>query len=159
MSQNTPPKPTEEAPEQGVPPDSIFARKLTEDRWEAWTYTAVGLLGCVIPLWIIALLKLGYCQYELKAFKNARATLEKVVSGYPGTEAARLAAEVGATLRLCLIVQGGAAAAGTDVKAMVDADMEEASARLQALQVQQQLSTQALSIANQQPQSLLSLFR
>lgn len=42
---------------------------------------------------------------------------------------------------------------------LVDADMEEASARLQALQVQQQLSTQALSIANQQPQSLLSLFR
>jgi flagellin len=30
---------------------------------------------------------------------------------------------------------------------------------LQALQVQQQLSTQALSIANQQPQSLMSLFR
>lgn len=42
---------------------------------------------------------------------------------------------------------------------MVDADMEEASARLQALQVQQQLGTQALSIANQAPQSLLSLFR
>jgi flagellin len=37
--------------------------------------------------------------------------------------------------------------------------MEEASARLQALQVQQQLATQALSIANQQPQSILSLFR
>jgi flagellin len=45
------------------------------------------------------------------------------------------------------------------IGSMVDADMEEASARLQALQVQQQLSTQALSIANQQPQSLLSLFR
>ncbi|MFZ1470041.1 MAG: flagellin [Paracoccaceae bacterium] len=42
---------------------------------------------------------------------------------------------------------------------MVDADMEEASARLQALQVQQQLGIQALSIANQQPQNLLSLFR
>ena len=42
---------------------------------------------------------------------------------------------------------------------LVDADMEEASARLQALQVQQQLGVQALSIANQQPQSLLSLFR
>jgi flagellin len=42
---------------------------------------------------------------------------------------------------------------------MVDADMEEASARLQALQVQQQLATQALSIANQAPQSILSLFR
>ena len=42
---------------------------------------------------------------------------------------------------------------------LVDADMEEASARLQALQVQQQLATQSLSIANQAPQSLLSLFR
>jgi flagellin len=45
------------------------------------------------------------------------------------------------------------------IGAMVDTDMEEASARLQALQVQQQLATQALSIANQQPQGLLSLFR
>jgi flagellin len=42
---------------------------------------------------------------------------------------------------------------------LVDADMEEASARLQALQVQQQLGVQALSIANQSPQTLLSLFR
>jgi flagellin len=42
---------------------------------------------------------------------------------------------------------------------LVDADMEEASARLQALQVQQQLATQSLSIANQAPQNLLSLFR
>ena len=45
------------------------------------------------------------------------------------------------------------------IGSLVDADMEEASARLQALQVQQQLATQALSIANQQPQNLLSLFR
>jgi flagellin len=42
---------------------------------------------------------------------------------------------------------------------MVDADMEETSARLQALQVQQQLATQALSIANQAPQNILALFR
>lgn len=45
------------------------------------------------------------------------------------------------------------------IGAMVDANMEEASARLQALQVQQQLGVQALSIANQAPQSILSLFR
>ena len=45
------------------------------------------------------------------------------------------------------------------IGAMVDADMEEASARLQALQVQQQLGIQSLSMANQAPQSLLSLFR
>jgi flagellin len=45
------------------------------------------------------------------------------------------------------------------IGSMVDADMEEASARLQALQVQQQLGVQSLSIANQAPQSILSLFR
>lgn len=42
---------------------------------------------------------------------------------------------------------------------MIDADMESEAARLQALQVQQQLATQALSIANQGPQNILSLFR
>ncbi len=45
------------------------------------------------------------------------------------------------------------------IGSLVDADMEETSARLQALQVQQQLGVQALSIANQAPQQLLSLFR
>ncbi|WP_417256198.1 flagellin [Celeribacter halophilus] len=44
------------------------------------------------------------------------------------------------------------------IGAMVDADMEEASAKLQALQVQQQLGVQSLSIANQSPQTILSLF-
>ncbi|ATG48448.1 flagellin [Celeribacter ethanolicus] len=44
------------------------------------------------------------------------------------------------------------------IGSMVDADMEEASAKLQALQVQQQLGVQSLSIANQAPQTILSLF-
>ncbi len=47
----------------------------------------------------------------------------------------------------------------TGIGALVDTDMEAASAKLQALQVQQQLGVQALSIANQSPQTLLSLFR
>ena len=45
------------------------------------------------------------------------------------------------------------------VGALVDADMNEESTKLQALQVQQQLGIQALSIANQNSQSILSLFR
>ncbi|WP_341212423.1 flagellin [uncultured Limimaricola sp.] len=45
------------------------------------------------------------------------------------------------------------------VGAMVDANMEEEAARLQSLQVQQQLASQSLSIANQAPQNILSLFR
>ncbi|MEQ8936611.1 MAG: flagellin [Amphiplicatus sp.] len=47
----------------------------------------------------------------------------------------------------------------TGIGALTDADMEEASARLQSLQVQQQLGVQALAIANQRPQVLLNLFR
>ncbi|MEK1888890.1 MAG: flagellin [Phyllobacterium sp.] len=42
---------------------------------------------------------------------------------------------------------------------LVDADMNKESARLSALQVQQQLGVQALSIANSSNQSILSLFR
>lgn len=45
------------------------------------------------------------------------------------------------------------------IGALVDADLEEASAQLQALQVQQQLGVQALSIANQAPQNILALFQ
>ena len=45
------------------------------------------------------------------------------------------------------------------VGTLVDADMNEESTRLQALQVQQQLGIQALSIANSNSQQILSLFR
>ncbi|RKE86189.1 flagellin [Rhizobium sp. AG855] len=42
---------------------------------------------------------------------------------------------------------------------LVDADMNEESTRLKALQTQQQLAVQALSIANSESQNVLSLFR
>jgi flagellin len=42
---------------------------------------------------------------------------------------------------------------------LVDADLASESAKLQALQVQQQLGAQALSIANSAPQIILQLFR
>jgi len=42
---------------------------------------------------------------------------------------------------------------------LIDADLAKESAKLQSLQIRQQLGTQALSIANQAPQSLLSLFK
>jgi flagellin len=47
----------------------------------------------------------------------------------------------------------------TGLGALVDADLAKESAKLQALQIRQQLGTQSLSLANQAPQSLLSLFR
>ncbi|WP_122074379.1 flagellin [Pseudophaeobacter sp. EL27] len=47
----------------------------------------------------------------------------------------------------------------TGVSAMTDTNMEEASARLKALQTQQQLAVQSLTIANQNPSTLQQLFR
>jgi flagellin len=43
--------------------------------------------------------------------------------------------------------------------ALVDANLSQEAANLQALQTRQQLGTQALSLANQAPNSLLSLFK
>jgi flagellin len=49
-------------------------------------------------------------------------------------------------------------ALNTGIGNLVDADMATESAQLQSLQVKQQLGVQALSIANSQPQIILSLF-
>lgn len=50
-------------------------------------------------------------------------------------------------------------ALNTGLGSLVDADLAKESAALQALQIRQQLGTQALSLANQAPQTLLSLFK
>ena len=47
----------------------------------------------------------------------------------------------------------------TGIGNLVDADLAKESAKLQSLQVKQQLGVQALSIANQAPQTILSLFK
>ena len=58
-------------------------------------------------------------------------------------------------LKAVLMDQGRIAGLGN----LVDANMAQESARLQSLQVKQQLGVQALAIANQAPQTILSLFR
>jgi flagellin len=50
-------------------------------------------------------------------------------------------------------------ALNTGLGSLVDADLAKESAQLTALQKRQQLGTQALSLANQAPQTLLSLFK
>ena len=42
------------------PAGSLFFRKIEKDTWEAWTWTAVGLLATAAVVWIVAFLKLGY---------------------------------------------------------------------------------------------------
>lgn len=103
----------------------------------------------------------GLDSLDVTTKESARAALENIESMI--SRAIDAAAEFGSAQGR-IDIQAGFVTSLTDaltagIGTLVDADMEEASARLQALQVQQQLGIQALSIANQQPQNLLALFR
>jgi flagellin len=69
-----------------------------------------------------------------------------------GSASRKIDAQSAFTSKLSDVVESG-------IGNLVDADLAKESARLQALQVKQQLGVQALSIANQAPQSISSLFR
>lgn len=72
--------------------------------------------------------------------------------GNIGTQAKQIDAHSSFVSRLNDVLETG-------VGNLVDADLAKESARLQALQVKQQLGAQALSIANGAPQIILSLFK
>lgn len=69
-----------------------------------------------------------------------------------GAASRRVDAQLTFSSKLSDVVESG-------IGNLVDADLAKESARLQALQVKQQLGIQALSIANQAPQAIMSLFR
>lgn len=69
-----------------------------------------------------------------------------------GSASRKIDGQLSFTSKLSDVIEGG-------IGNLVDADLAKESARLQALQVKQQLGLQALSIANQAPQSIMSLFR
>ncbi|WP_293677757.1 flagellin [uncultured Phenylobacterium sp.] len=72
--------------------------------------------------------------------------------GNLGSQAKQIDAHLSFVSKLTDVLEAG-------VGNLVDADLAKESARLQALQVQQQLGAQALSIANSAPQIVLQLFR
>jgi flagellin len=72
--------------------------------------------------------------------------------GNLGSQAKQVDAHLDFVSKLTDVLEAG-------VGNLVDADLAKESARLQALQVQQQLGAQALSIANSAPQIILQLFR
>jgi len=72
--------------------------------------------------------------------------------GALGSQASQIEGHLSFVSKLQDAIQGG-------IGNLVDADMAKESSQLQALQVQQQLGTQSLSIANQAPQQILALFK
>ncbi len=79
------------------------------------------------------------------------------------TSANKIAASLGAATKQITGIQNFttslSSALTAGVGALTDADLASESARLTSLQTKQQLATQSLSIANKQPQSLLTLFQ
>ena len=71
----------------------------------------------------------------------------------------QLGAEVRALSLQTILLEGIRDATDVGLGNIVDSDLARESAQLTSLQVQQQLSVQALGIANQRMQSLLGLFR
>lgn len=105
---------------------------------------------------------------NISALTNSTADLATLDSYIKGTDAAlSLMTTAGSTLgavskRIDLqkdFVSSLSDSIDKGVGALVDADMNQESTRLQALQVQQQLGIQSLSIANSSAQSILSLFK
>ena len=68
-----------------------------------------------------------------------------------GSSSKQIAIQVDFTTKLKDILKVG-------IGNLIDSDLAEESAKLQALQIQQQLGAQALSIANASPQIILALF-
>ncbi len=87
----------------------------------------------------------------LTAIESAIVSVNDKVANL-GVSAKRLELQVAFQSQLIDILREG-------VGNLVDADMAEESARLTALQVQQQLGVQSLAIANSSPQTILSLFQ
>jgi flagellin len=98
---------------------------------------------------------------EIDTTANAQAAVGKITDAQAllstklsdlGAASRQIDAQSSFTSKLSDVVEAG-------IGNLVDADLAKESARLQALQVKQQLGVQALSIANQAPQTITSLFR
>lgn len=87
----------------------------------------------------------------LTAIDSAITTVSSKLAAL-GSVAKRIEVQAEFTAKLQDILKAG-------IGNLVDADLAEESATLQALQIKQQLGVQSLSIANAGPQSILALFR
>jgi len=104
---------------------------------------------------------LGINATDLTSSANAATALQSINSAIQlssdklaamGSAQKRIELQSEFTIKLIDILKEG-------IGNLVDADLAEESAKLQALQIKQQLGVQALGIANQRPQQLLALFQ
>jgi len=112
----------------------------------------LSLSGSIISLGLAdSLLTLTGAATALTKLDNS-ITAVNASLGALGAEAKQISAHNTFVTKLTDTLESG-------IGNLVDADLAKESARLQSLQVQQQLGAQSLSIANQSPQIILSLFQ
>jgi flagellin len=113
--------------------------------------SAQGLTSSALGISASDLTTSGSASAALTAINTAITTVANALAAL-GSGVSRIQDQTTFTGKLIDTLNSG-------VGDLVDADLAAESAQLQALQIKQQLGVQALSIANQTPQSLLSLFR
>ena len=122
--------------------------------FESITSAGVGTGGILSNVMTIALTA-STAKTGIDAFMTTVQTaLDRMTDGAAalGALSARIDMQDSYSSKLSDAIEAG-------VSRLVDADMEEESARLSALQTQQQLAVQSLSIANSSSQNIMSLFR
>jgi flagellin len=100
----------------------------------------------------------GVTQSAVSGAQAAGAVVQGAI-GQMNTKAATLGAAANQITAMTSFSSSLSNSLTSGLGALTDADMAAESAKLQSLQTKQQLAIQSLSIANQQPQSLMSLFR
>ena len=115
------------------------------------TVTAQAIDGTTLAIHTAALTNATVAATALSAISAAIITVSNALASL-GSAANRLDIQAEFTGKLQDILKQG-------VGNLVDADLANESANLQALQIKQQLGVQALSIANAGQQSIMALFR
>lgn len=112
----------------------------------------LSLGGAIVTMAATSSINTATNATAVLALLNATITNVNTAMGDLGAQAKQIAAHNTFVSKLTDVLEAG-------IGNLVDADLAKESARLQALQVQQQLGAQALNIANTAPQVILSLFR
>jgi flagellin len=115
------------------------------------TVSAQNMSTTGLSIQSASLLTSANAQSALTLINTAMVTLSDKLANL-GSSSKRIEIQSEFTTKLVDILTAG-------VGNLVDADMAKESAMLQSLQIKQQLGVQALAIANQNPQTILSLFQ
>jgi len=136
----------------GTTPDIRFIANADANAFITLSQQNMSLGGGIITLGATSsITTITLAQQALTDLTNSIANVNQAL-GNLGAQAKQISAHNTFISKLTDTLTAG-------VGNLVDADVAKESAHLQALQVQQQLGAQALSIANQAPQVILSLFK